>query len=270
MRRVSVLASDMDGTLIPLEGEEANRRDLRLLCDEIRRQDLELVYVTGRHYQLALEAVTLHHLPNPDWMICDVGTSIYEAAPGRPHELDESYHAHLRGIIGSFGVGELTGDLSGLTGLRLQEPEKQGTFKLSYYCRANELDRLATEALQLMRRASAPYRVIASIDPFDGDGLIDFVPKGVSKDSALRWWVQHTRRQLDDIVFAGDSGNDLAALTAGYRSIVVGNADRSIADEASHAHQSAGWHDRLYLAEQSATSGVLEGLHYFLAKSDEA
>ena len=67
----------------------------------------------------------------------------------------------------------------------------------------------------------------------------------------------------ESIVFAGDSGNDLAALTAGYRAILVGNADRSLAHQALQAHQQSNWSDRLYLAREKATSGVLEGCRWF-------
>ena len=47
---VGVLATDMDGTFIPLDGSDENRRDLPRLCGEIERRGLDLVYVTGRHY----------------------------------------------------------------------------------------------------------------------------------------------------------------------------------------------------------------------------
>ncbi len=68
-------------------------------------------------------------------------------------------------------------------------------------------------------------------------------------------------------MFAGDSGNDLAALSAGYRSIVVGNASKSVVEEVTAAHRAAGWQDRLFLASRPATSGVLQGFRYFHSKS---
>ena len=146
----------------------------------------------------------------------------------------------------------------------MQEDEKQGPYKLSYYCRANLLSDLTTRFAHSLEEKSAPYRIISSIDPFTGEGLIDFLPQGVSKDYALRWWVEHTGRDDETIVFAGDSGNDLAALTAGYRSIVVANANDSVVQAVASAHQRKGWTDRLYLAKKPATSGVLEGLRHFI------
>ena len=119
------------------------------------------------------------------------------------------------------------------------------------------------EIQKRLDHASAPYSMIHSVDPFNGDGLIDLLPQDVSKAHALSWWVEHVGVAPGGIVFAGDSGNDLAALSAGYQAIVVGNADRSVAQQAQEAHESAGFSDRLYLAEAPATSGVLEGCRWY-------
>ena len=116
---------------------------------------------------------------------------------------------------------------------------------------------------ELLAAWRAPFWTIDSVDPFNGDGLIDFLPKGVSKAYALRWLAEHQQWPHESVVFAGDSGNDLAALSEGFLAIVVGNADRQVAREAESAHARAGWRRRLYLAEKGATSGVLEGCQWF-------
>ncbi len=264
MPAVNVLASDMDGTFIPLEGNQENRRDLEQLTDELQRHEVELVYVTGRHYELVLDAIQAYSLPNPRWLICDVGTSIYESPVASDHQLLQAYVTQLKDLVGEFDVAKLADLFSGIDALRLQEPQKQGQFKLSYYCDADLLDEISKRLSQLLDQGDAPYRIIASVDPFTGDGLVDCLPRGVSKAHALSWWVKHAGHDCERVVFAGDSGNDLAALTAGYRSIVVGNADRSVAEQASRAHQMAGWTDRLFIAAKPATSGVLQGLRHFI------
>ena len=50
---------------------------------------------------------------------------------------------------------------------------------------------------------------------------------------------------------------------AGYRTIVVANADRSLAEQVAAKHREAGWQNRLCLAQGRATSGVLEGCRSF-------
>ena len=150
-----------------------------------------------------------------------------------------------------------------LTDLRLQESFKQGRHKLSYYVPAEKIKECCERVEQYLDAHAFPYGIISSIDPFNGDGLLDVLPKGVSKAYALDWWCETNGYQPSEVVFCGDSGNDFAALVAGYRAVVVSNAERSLAAQVSDAHQAKGWKDRLFLASGSSTSGVLEGLRWF-------
>lgn len=267
---VKVLATDMDGTLIPLEGNEQNRSDLRDLESELKRNNIALMYVTGRHLELVLDAVRTHALPSPPWMICDVGATIYKSnRDGRYVSLD-AYAQHLNGLVGEYGRDELMRSISQIDGLRAQEEEKQSRFKISYYCEAGQQDEVVAGIGRRLIETNAPYRMIDSIDPFTGEGLIDLLPIGVSKAYALQWWATHTQSDRHSIIFAGDSGNDIAALTAGYRSIVVGNAERSVMVTVARAHNRQGWTNRLAIVDAFATSGVLEGLRRFVASSKQS
>ena len=258
-----VLATDLDGTLIPLEGSEENRSDLDTLVRELTAGRVPLLFVTGRHLQSVAAATEDFDLPLPDWVICDVGTSIYERTSAGAFMILDPYRQHLEQLIASLPIQELQEQLQSIDGLRLQESEKQGAFKLSYYADSAQLPDVAAVVERRLDRIKAPYSIISSVDPFTDDGLIDLLPRNVSKAYALAWWVEYTQLAPEALVFAGDSGNDLAALTAGYRSIVVANAHRDVADAAVEAHRRAGWKDRIFLATRAATSGVLEGCRRF-------
>ena len=56
---------------------------------------------------------------------------------------------------------------------------------------------------------------------------------------------------------------DWAALVAGYRVIVVANADPELACRVDEYHTDRQWEGRLYLARGPATSGVYEGCRAF-------
>lgn len=258
-----ILASDLDGTLIPLDGSDANRVDLETLTRELREHAVPLIYVTGRHRESVIDAIRDFQLPVPAWLICDVGTSIFRPKTSTDFRPLDLYNEHQEALIVELPIAALQSRLSTIVGLRLQEPEKQGRFKRSYYVEADHLSDLSERIDAILKQDDAPYRIVSSVDPFNGDGLIDLLPRGVSKSYALTWLASHLGTATDSIVFAGDSGNDFAALTAGFRSIVVGNADRNLADRVRQAHRVAGWHDRLCLASNSATSGVLEGCRKF-------
>ena len=258
-----VLATDLDGTFIPLEGESANRAALETFCNIALRTEINLAYVTGRHLASVRQIMHEQQLPTPDWIMCDVGTAIYHVeSPDSLHEVRE-YCRNLDEIIFEYPINRVRTLLADVAGLRLQEPFKQGRFKLSYYTNQAELEGLTRVIIDRLRTHDAPYSVIHSVDPFTGDGLIDLLPRGVSKAHALEWWVEYSGHDPQQIVFAGDSGNDRAAFLAGYRTIIVGNADQQLASEIEMEHRARNWHDRLFLASSSATSGVLEGCQYF-------
>ncbi|MEM9135904.1 MAG: HAD-IIB family hydrolase [Cyanobacteria bacterium P01_F01_bin.42] len=258
-----VLATDLDGTLIPLEGNRQNLVDLKTLAHAIQDNGTTLVFVTGRHFESVSIAIDELELPLPDWIICDVGTSIFKHTDSREFALVNAFQQHLAQIIAALPIHTLRERLERVEGLRPQEENKQGLFKLSFYADSARLKSLVEQVQAELRDVDAPYSVINSVDPFNGDGLIDLVPADVSKAYALKWWSEYTRLNADGIVFSGDSGNDLAALTAGYRAVVVANADDTVVQQARIAHQSAGWSDRLFIARGKATSGVLEGCRRF-------
>ncbi|WP_339734601.1 malto-oligosyltrehalose trehalohydrolase [uncultured Gimesia sp.] len=268
--RGHVLATDLDGTFIPLEGNSQNRSALQTLTSQFAAHDISLIFVTGRHFESVIQAITEFQLPEPEWIICDVGTSIFKRQYSGTFTPVTAYQDYQNQIIAPMPIASLRERLQSTPGLRLQEEAKQGPFKLSFYADATQLDKLVDHIQADLDQTDAPYSIIHSIDPFNGDGLIDLLPATVSKAHALEWWIAAYTLNAEDIVFSGDSGNDLAALTAGYRTILVGNADRTLAQRVYQLHHESGWKNRLYLAHDSATSGVLEGCRWFgLAESSE-
>ena len=93
--------------------------------------------------------------------------------------------------------------------------------------------------------------------------LLDVLPAQVSKAYALIWLATHADFLPDEVVYAGDSGNDLAALICGFRAIVVANDSEGLADRVAASLEERSLLDRLYLARDQATSGVLEGCRHF-------
>ncbi|QDU78651.1 Mannosylfructose-phosphate phosphatase [Polystyrenella longa] len=263
MSTSQVLATDLDGTLIPLDGNPQNVADLQELNTKLREGDVTLVFVTGRHLDAIQALIVQHSLPVPQWIIGDVGTSLYQNVGDMDFSPVNGYVEHQAEITAAYPIKDLRHAFEGIVGLVPQEDEKQGQFKLSYYTDAERLRDLSDRLIELVEVNEAPYSLIQSIDPFTKGGLIDLLPKSISKAYALDWWHRHQDLDREQTLFAGDSGNDLAALVGGYRSIIVGNADPQLVDDVQTAHNKAGWHDRLHKATGVATSGVLEGCHQF-------
>lgn len=273
--RPRVLATDLDGTFIPLPGDSAAQLALEQIRGQLSRDAFPLLFVTGRHLVYVLEAIEDDRLPQPDWILCDVGTSLYERVPSNEnpvgettanvadYRLCEAFATCLDEIVGEVDVEQVRSEVAELPGFRLQENFKQKRHKLSYYAAVDTLEDHHVVVEKYLAANSLPYSVISSIDPFNHDGLIDLLPLNVSKAFALNWWCQEHGYRDDEIVFCGDSGNDYAALVAGYLTVVVANADRRLAARVFQAHADRNWNDRLLLATRSSTAGVLEGLRWF-------
>lgn len=258
------LATDLDGTLIPLAGSPDHHESLTLLTDLLKRREMSLAFVTGRHFASVQNAITEFELPLPDWILCDVGTSAYEhCGDGEFRQIDR-YTQTLLEITNGADKESLLKLGAVIPNLRLQEPEKQSRFKTSFCASPESLDDVVAELNDRLIAMTAPYQIISSIDPFTNGGLIDLLPTGVSKAFALEWLCQQQNVTRRCLIFAGDSGNDLAAFNAGYNTVIVGNAAASLVNQVQEAHRSAGWSDRLYHASQHATTGVLEGVQHFL------
>ena len=139
----TVLATDLDGTFIPLDGNDQHRRDMRILVGLLVARNTQLVYVTGRHLESVMQGMTDFELPQPDWMICDVGTSLLKAQQSGEYLLIDQYQQHQADIISDMPINSLKEQLSLIDGLRCQEEEKQSQFKMSYYVDAKRLGEVA-------------------------------------------------------------------------------------------------------------------------------
>ncbi|MCC5834496.1 MAG: HAD-IIB family hydrolase [Opitutales bacterium] len=262
LNRPCLLASDLDGTLIPLKGNDSAKKALQQLDALLEAGSIPLVYVTGRHFDSVCQVMKAESLPRPEWIISDVGSSAYEWS-GSGYRLSEAYRDCLGAMTGNVPASKLVPYFESIPGLRLQEDAKQGAFKLSYYTDAEESETLGSVIASRLRTEDLPYHCVVSVDPFNGDGLIDLLPLGVSKAFALEWLARKLGLNKEAVVFAGDSGNDYAALVAGFRAVLVGNASADVREKVSAAHREAGLENCLYCANGQSTSGVLEGARHY-------
>ena len=265
-----LLCTDMDRTVIPngVQPESAEARShLAHLCDDPR---VTLVYVTGRHRQLVEKAIQIYKLPTPNYVITDVGTRIYQIDKGEwlPFTAWEDEIQQEWGQWNHLQLRELLRDLNDL---QLQETSKQNTHKLSYYISlyvARE-SLFATVQQRLIERgveASLTY----SVDEPRGVGLLDILPKSATKLHAIEFLREHLGRSLSDVVFAGDSGNDLPVMASKIPSVLVANAADEIKQSALQQAQALGNQQALYLAQSgwngmngNYSAGLLEGVCHF-------
>lgn len=263
-RTPRMLASDLDGTLIPPTLHEARQDEIARFRGAWSDKAIELAYVTGRDRDLALRGIEHFDLPLPDLLVCDVGTSVWTRRGEHDgFEQDAAYRSRMLDALGGARREDIVSAMASLRGLELQEERKQAEFKVSYYVDPERSTHLRSDVLGALSPFTVPPKAVWSHDPHSGRILLDLLPRGVAKHTAL----EHLRIQAgydpDEIVYAGDSGNDFDAFLSGHPAIVVANAPEELKREVRAEAERAGILDKLYFARSPFAAGVLEGCRHF-------
>ncbi len=269
-----LLCCDLDRTLIPngSQPESSQARPLfRQLC---AHPALHLALVTGRHLQLVTEAIDQWQLPLPQFIIGDVGTSIYTREEGHWRHWN-----HWPGEIGPDWGGmthqDITTELADISAITLQPEEQQGIFKVSYQVDLNvNRDILEAELLRRLWGLGVDARLVWSFDEMAGILLLDILPSSASKLHAIEFLGQQCGYAKERTVFAGDSGNDLEVLGSHIHAVLVANAHQDVQEEAQHSAAASDLSDTLYVAQGgflgmngNYSAGVLEGLAHYLPET---
>lgn len=152
--------------------------------------------------------------------------------------------------------------------VREQEAEHQNQFKQSYYVEHDKKDAVLQHVDELIR-GKFDEVIVYSFDSQDGNGLLDLLPDSATKQTALEYVAASCGIAKEQVVFCGDSGNDIFPLTAGFRGVLVRNADDQLLenvkfalerDPSLQAYFSKG--DFMGLSGYY-TSGVIEGAYHY-------
>ncbi|MDU9050197.1 MAG: HAD-IIB family hydrolase [Candidatus Electrothrix sp. Rat3] len=265
-----LVCTDLDRTLLPngpqVESPEA-RPAFTVLAEN---PSVRIVYVTGRSTQLTEEAIEEFQLPFPDVLIADVGTTICHRIQ-RKWQPDRNWEALLGREWYQVSNG-LPGLLLELPGLEMQEEEKQTRFKLSYYVGA-DVDRqhLTRSINSILAQQEIRASLIWSHDEVADQELLDILPAGADKYQALQFLRRQLGYRLEEMLFSGDSGNDLEVLSSEIPAVLVANARQDVAEKARMMAAAAGNGASLYFARGGFremngcySAGILEGVaHYY-------
>ncbi len=274
LQRSILLATDLDRTLLPNGAQPESplaRQRFRRFAD---LPEVRLAYVTGRHKALVEEAMVEFDLPTPDFVIGDVGTSLYEVGAQGWQQRPDWQDAISQDWAGQSHAA-LAASLAGVAGLQLQEAAKQGPYKLSYY--APPLDDpsdLIAQVRICLGASGANCNLVWSVDETTATGLLDILPARASKLHALEFLREHLDIPLDHTVFAGDSGNDMEVLESQVPSVLVANAQESVRAKAVARAMANGHGAALYLAQGGLggmngnySAGILEGVAHFIPET---
>ena len=230
-----LLATDLDGTL--LAGDHKLRRQLYKLLE--LHPDFKLAYVTGRGLESVLPLLSDPLLPQPEYIICDVGATVVDG------ETQQAIQP-LQSNIDQRWPGEqaVAAAMAPFTQLKRQEVPQQR--RCSYHAKKDslspEIDRVA---------AGLDCDVI-----YSADWYLDILPRGVNKGSTIRALVEHLSIDPASVLVAGDTLNDLSMFEQGFKGVCVGRSEPALVESTKN-------HSNVMHAEKTGCGGILEALSYF-------
>lgn len=237
-----LLATDLDGTF--LGGKQIDK--LNLYRHIQQNSAIKLVFVTGRGLESVLPLLNDHIIPNPDYIICDVGATIVD---GKTLEPIEPLHSEIEAKWTNFY--ELKAELSVIKGMEFQEVPQQRRCSF-YYTEETDLDSVY--------KIADKYQcdVITSVDKY-----LDLIPRNVNKGSTIEKLIEHLEVGRDDVLVAGDTLNDLAMYETGLQGVVVGSSEKLLVEKTKNMKN-------VYQAKATGAGGIIEALNHFSGFSDFA
>lgn len=267
-----LICTDMDRTLIPNGPQPESPMSRKYFSSLVSRPEVKLAYVTGRDQKLIQQAISNYNLPRPDFVIGDVGTTIYQIEQEGTWTRQKAWEDQIAKEWAGKTHADLKHLLKDLHALRSQEPAKQNQFKLSYYVPLH-VNQHALTALIEQRFSSIGVKasLIWSIDEPAGIGLLDILPATASKFHAIEALMAMSGFSHDNTVFSGDSGNDIEVVASPISSVLVANSQPDVQELALLLAKENDCSQQLYIAQGNFkgmngnySAGILEGIvHYY-------
>lgn len=236
-----LLISDLDNTWV---GDTEALQRLQIYLGD-RREQLHLVYATGRSFSSAKALQGEVGLLEPDYWVTAVGSEIYHR-----DNLDQGWANYLsdhwqRDAIQAIadGYGELIP----------QSPLEQNPWKISYHLEPSAPVKIVDHLRVRLAQTEIPVQVI-----FSSGKDVDLLPRRSNKGNATRYLQKHLAVAAEKTLVCGDSGNDISLFETQCRGVIVHNAQPELLQWHHHRGDS-----RHYLAQSSYAGAILEAIAYF-------
>ncbi len=240
----SLFMTDIDGTLIA-EGNTRDQPGLEEFKDWVTHREGRFAWgvATGRRLELVRRVFDEHELPVPDFVVASVGVEIHLDLSGTRVDADWTRHINHRWDANAVRAIALS-----LPGLTPQKTASQHAFKVSFQIDGSTFRRADLETA--LGDLLPDTNVIITRNTH-----LDLLPARASKWLAIRHLCARWGFPLENLIVAGDSGNDLDMVGNAPRAIIVGNHS----DELDTLRGRPG----AYFSVGHAALGIGEGIRHF-------
>lgn len=230
-----LLATDLDGTF--LAGDPEDR--LSLYQTIAAHPEIKLAYVTGRSLEAVLPLLADPTLPQPDYIIADVGATLVHGDSLQPIQ-------QLQSVVDARWPGE-SQVASAIEPFGLERQDVPQARRCSYFCVPEQAAN--PELRQIADELGCDLLYSAEL-------YLDFLPKGVNKGSSLQALADWLELSHDQVLAAGDTLNDLSMLSASFHGVCVGQSETALLEATSN-------HSRTLHASRPGCGGILEAFAHF-------
>ncbi|WP_395503518.1 glucosylglycerol-phosphate synthase [Ectopseudomonas mendocina] len=230
-----LLATDLDGTF--LAGDPEDR--LSLYQTIAAHPEIKLAYVTGRSLEAVLPLLADPTLPQPDYIIADVGATLVHGDSLQPIQ-------PLQSVVDARWPGE-SQVASAIEPFGLERQDVPQARRCSYFCTPEQAANPALREIADELGCDLLY---------SAELYLDFLPKGVNKGSSLQALADWLELDHDQVLAAGDTLNDLSMLSASFHGVCVGQSEAALLDATRS-------HSRTLHASHPGCGGILEAFAHF-------
>lgn len=232
----------MDGTF--LESTDSQKDALYQFLNE--NPDILLVFVTGRNTEVILPILDDMFIPNPHYIIGDVGATVIHGETLEPIQPIQNNIAQK--------WQETLDDINDIKGLDILErqpvPQER---RMSFFVTPDTVPHEKIEELST-RNCNVIY---------SNEIYLDILPHSTHKGATLKALINHLDIPHENVMVAGDTINDLSMYETGYNGVVLNNAETPLKDKTKSL-------DNVYFSKGNGTDGILEALQHFkMAKKQD-
>lgn len=239
---------DIDDTIL---GDKNSQEELKNILSSLPEQ-IGFGVATGRTIDSAKKILMENNFLLPDLIISSVGSEIYyknkdEYIYGTGWDTHISHQwkrEHVVKIMNEFDF------------LEYQNEDTQRKYKVSYNILTEGID------VDIIRHALIKNKIKANVI-VSHNRFIDILPARANKGRAVRYLSYRWNIPYENILVAGDSGNDEDMLTGELLGVVVGNYTPELGKLKGRR--------KIYFANKLHAAGIIEGINFynFLGKINE-
>lgn len=235
-----LIVSDIDYTLI---GDDKSLNEF----DEIikkKNSHVGFAVATGRVVESTVEILKKKNIVMPDILITSVGSEIYYN--NNDHLIySKGWDAHISHLWQRDKIVQL---LTRYDFLKYQELKNQRKFKISYYTFNNKKN--INKVSELLIKNKIKCNLI-----FSHGQYLDILPYRASKGRAIRYLAYRWNIPFENILVAGDSGNDMEMLKGDLLGVVVSNYSPEL--------EVLRGMNKVYFSSKEYAAGIIDGLKHY-------